>query len=187
MESNQNNLLKKLRMGDKDAYSQLYKTCYKSIEGDILRNSGSQADAQDVFQEAIIVLFENYLFQKDFKLTVKLCSFLRTIAFKMWLKKLRKAPKKIDFDIEEYNIPSVEIDLSFLDEEDVEVTSQQETVVEKLEELGEDCQKIIQYKYYENLSHEEIAERMGFSIRYSRIKLFRCRNRLKKLLQNPKN
>lgn len=62
-----------------------------------------------------------------------------------------------------------------------------ETLADALPEgLSEKEQEILRLFYEEELSHEEIAQRMGISVLNSRTRLFRARNRCKELWEEEK-
>src|SRR5690606_32505039 len=77
-----------LRSGNTSAYEWVYKKYYPSISRFILQNNGNEGDAEDIFQESIVVLYQKVT-TPDFQLTSALKTFLFSIAKNLWLKKLR--------------------------------------------------------------------------------------------------
>ena len=59
---------KGLKSKDNKAYEILYKFYYPSVRNFITKNSGCEDDAQDIFQETILVLLEKVP-KEDFNLT----------------------------------------------------------------------------------------------------------------------
>ena len=53
----------------------------------IINNSGTPDDAKDIYQEAIIVLY-NKIKSGDFELTSKLKTFIYSVCRRLWLKRL---------------------------------------------------------------------------------------------------
>ena len=51
-------LLKGLANNDKEAIEAIYRDNYNLIQNLIINNNGTEDDARDVFQEALIVLYE---------------------------------------------------------------------------------------------------------------------------------
>ena len=62
---------KGLKSKDNKAYEILYKFYYPSVKNFITKNSGCEDDAQDIFQETILVLLEKVP-KEDFNLTSSL-------------------------------------------------------------------------------------------------------------------
>lgn len=82
--------LRGLRQRDNAAYDILYQFYYPMVERFVLRNDGCKADAQDVFQETVLVLLDKVP-RADFVLTSSLKTYLYAIASNLWLKRLRTA------------------------------------------------------------------------------------------------
>ncbi len=58
-ESNEQTLLKALAVNDTEAVETIYKNNFALIQSFVLNNNGSYDEAKDIFQEAMIVLYEN--------------------------------------------------------------------------------------------------------------------------------
>lgn len=56
--SDEKELLKGLANNDRKAVETLYQENFNTIQSLIINNNGSSDDAKDIFQEAIIVLYE---------------------------------------------------------------------------------------------------------------------------------
>jgi DNA-directed RNA polymerase specialized sigma24 family protein len=70
-----NTLLDKLKAEDSSSFELLYKFYFPSVASYIKRNLGNNEDAEDIFQEAIIVLLHKVR-QPDFVLTSSLKNYL---------------------------------------------------------------------------------------------------------------
>jgi RNA polymerase sigma factor (sigma-70 family) len=82
-------LLHGLKMHNEKAIYEVYTRYYPSVEKYILMNSGRLQDAEDVFQDTVLVLL-NYIAKKDFNLTCTLKTLTFAIARRLWLKQLRQ-------------------------------------------------------------------------------------------------
>ena len=87
---NDSQTLQRLKKRENAAYDLLYTFYYPSIEKFVLRNSGSSADAKDVFQETILVLLDKVP-KEDFILTSSMKTYIMAVASNLWLKRLREA------------------------------------------------------------------------------------------------
>lgn len=78
-------------------YGKIYQQHFPSIKRYILNNSGTEADAEDIFQDAMVVILEKYMLD-DFKLTATLKTYIYAVSKNLWLKKLRtKKGNEINF------------------------------------------------------------------------------------------
>ncbi|RZM02674.1 MAG: sigma-70 family RNA polymerase sigma factor, partial [Pedobacter sp.] len=80
-------LLIGLAEGSDKALSQLYRQHYPMVSQLVINNSGSADDAQDIYQETLIVLFEK-VSAGDFELNCQLKTFIYAVARRLWLKQL---------------------------------------------------------------------------------------------------
>lgn len=81
-------LLEGLRVQSEKAIHDVYLGYYSSVEKYIVMNSGTAQDAEDVFQDTVMVLL-SYVSKPDFKLTCSMKTLLFAIARRIWLKQLR--------------------------------------------------------------------------------------------------
>lgn len=77
-----------LRKNDATAFKRLYKQSFPVVAAYVLQNNGSDQDAEDIFQEAIVILVQN-LKKPDFLLTAAPTTYLYSVARNQWLKRLR--------------------------------------------------------------------------------------------------
>ena len=90
-------------------YTLLYNASYNIVMKNVLDNSGTYEDAQDIFQDAILVIREKINKTKNTHIDNKqLCSLLIAIARNMWLQKLRE--KKYTTNIDRTNIAAEQSD-----------------------------------------------------------------------------
>jgi len=123
-----------------------------------LRYSNGRSNAEDIFQEAILVLF-NQIKKGELVLTCQLKTYFFSICRNLWLKAIKKRRiKTVDIqDREDF----VKIESSTF--RSIEINEEKQAMLELLKQLGEDCQKVLMYFYYERLQMKEIAIRMNFA------------------------
>ncbi|MEO7048644.1 MAG: sigma factor, partial [Ferruginibacter sp.] len=85
-------LLKGLASNDKNCIESIYRENYSLIQSFVLNNNGSVDDARDIFQEAMIVLYEKAGLA-TFSLTCQLKTYLYSICRRLWLKRLQQLGK----------------------------------------------------------------------------------------------
>ena len=149
----------------------------------ILQHNGTEDDAKDVFQEAIIILYEKAC-KGDFTLTSRLKTFLYSVCRHLWLKKLQgnHGLYALPSELEEI-IPAEEI------VDDHEAKDEQFRIMEKaMDSLGQPCKTILEDYYLHKLSMQEIAEKFGYtSSENAKNQKYKCLMRLKKMFFDKYN
>jgi len=147
-------IIEGMRRNDSGVLKYIYVTGYGSVQHMVLNNSGTQDDAKDIFQEALIIAFKNIRKNDNFTLKCTFKTYIYSIARLLWLKHLRTARKilnKEDFEYVEFEEPK-----PFTDE-DLAYTLYQKAFLT----LPEDCRKILKLSN-EGKSQKEIAEILGY-------------------------
>lgn len=171
-------ILDLIRNGDEEALAWLYKANQKAITAYVTRNHGTADDAEDMLQEALIVLWERVRTGR-FEYTAKLSTFIYATVKNMWARELARRRREQPA-IEDLNL-TIADDPSVLD--DLIQSEQAEKVRNALNRLGDPCKKLLMLYYWEELSMEEIAEEMGFANAQTvKSKKYQCKEMLKKLL-----
>jgi RNA polymerase sigma factor (sigma-70 family) len=160
-----------------DALNKLYTGHFPMILQFILNNNGDEDDAKDVYQEAIIILY-NKIKSGDFELSSKLKTYIYSVCRRIWLKKLSQQSKKSN-NIDDFeDVIAVEFDVEQHEAKDLQF----EKMGESLLNLGEPCKTIIQDFYINNLSMQDICEKFGYTnTDNAKTQKYKCLQRLKKL------
>lgn len=161
----------------------IYQQYAESVQSFILANSGSQPDAEDIFQETVVTFID--LVKKDkFRGEASVKTFLTAIARNLWLNELKKrARSDIREKAFENNRDGIEPDVS-QHMADREIKQQFVTVLGK---LGEPCKKLLTLFYYENLSMKDILQHLPYeNEQVVRNKKYKCLQALTELVKrNP--
>lgn len=163
--------------GSTDELEYLYASYFPMIFQLVIKNNGNEDDAKDIFQEAVIVLYDR-INNGDFVLSSKLKTFLYSVCRRLWLKRLSKNVR-VSFNVQEHEeIVAVEDDLL-----EYQLKEEQFLLMEQsLHLLGEPCQTIISDFYLRNLSMQEICEKFGYTnADNAKTQKYKCLQRLKKL------
>ncbi len=136
----------------------LYQSYFQNISNFITQNSGSLEDAEDVFQEGILVLF-NQVKDQNFVLTSKLKNYFYSICRYAWLNKLKQSGIRIE-ELKDFGEPTQMDDLAF---KNMELSEEKKAMLELLQQLGEDCQQLLLHYYYDRFNLKEIAVRMDYA------------------------
>jgi RNA polymerase sigma factor (sigma-70 family) len=170
-------LIAALKEGREDALLQLYRDNYTSVRNYITRNNGTYDDAEDVLQDAVIVVWEKVKLNQ-LELHVKLSTFVFAVVKNKWLKQLRKNGR-IDYVEEHFKSPSVEVNEEQMVDERVTLVKD---MVEKLDDV---CKKLLTYFYYHEMEMDKIAENMGFAnANVAKSKKYQCFKKLQEQFLN---
>ncbi len=161
----------------------MYREYYELLKIYTCQNSGSDEDAQDIFQEVLVVFIE--LVQKDkFRGESSIKTFLYSLNRNIWLNELKKRGRAEKRDmIFEKQKDTETMDVSHF----ITKTEMQHQILKIVEGLGETCKKILLAFYYENLSMKEILTTLDYESEQAvRNKKCKCLKQLEQLLTtNP--
>jgi RNA polymerase sigma factor (sigma-70 family) len=170
-------LLQRLVNNDTEATTLIYKENYPIIHSLVINNSGDVDEAKDVFQEAMIVLFEKAKLP-DFVLQCKISTYLYSVARRIWLKKLQSNTNKntIADHIEE--TVAVEDDLEDHENHNLQL----ERMHTALAKIGEPCKGLLEAYYFNKQPMQDIANQFGYTnADNAKNQKYKCLIRLKKL------
>lgn len=167
-----------MKKGDEEALVFLYQQNKKAISSLVMRNNGSEDDAEDVLQESVVVLWERVTSGR-FEATAKLSTFLFAVAKNIWsrkrMRKFREPATEFDHDA----FSSTE--QSQLDE--MIDSERSREIADAMEKLGDPCKTLLTMYYWDELSQEEIAVQMGFANAATvKSKKYTCKKMLEKIL-----
>lgn len=182
-EINEQALLKGLAQNDSKAVETLYKSHFTMIQHFVLNNNGSFDDARDLFQEAMITLYEKV--QSDsFVLSCQIKTYLFSICKNLWLKRLQQMGKySAPLSTEEESI-AVEADLEEFQKKDAAFSIMNRA----LNSLGEPCKSLLEGYYLNKKGMQELAEDFGYTnADNAKNQKYKCLMRLKKLFFSQYN
>ena len=176
-EINEQALIRGLVNNDTKAIETIYKANFNMIQSFVVNNNGSYDDARDVFQEAMIALYEKAQ-GESFVLTCKLNTYIYSICKRLWLKRLQQLGKYTN------QIDSIEETVSV--EEDLEMHLRKNaefTIMDRaLNILGEPCKSLLEGFYIKDLDMQTLAKDFGYTnADNAKNQKYKCLMRLKKL------
>jgi RNA polymerase sigma factor (sigma-70 family) len=182
-EINEQALLKGLAQNDSKAVEALYKSHFTMIQHFVLNNNGSFDDARDLFQEAMITLYEKV--QSDsFVLSCQIKTYLFSICKNLWLKRLKQMGKySAPLSTEEESI-AVDADLEEFQKKDAAFSIMNRA----LNSLGEPCKSLLEGYYLNKKGMQELADDFGYTnADNAKNQKYKCLMRLKKLFFSQYN
>jgi len=172
-------VIQRLRNGDEDALLDIYHNNINMVRKFITDNSGYPEDAEDMLQEALVILWENAR-KPGFDLTSKISTYVYSVVRNKWLRELSKRKAGKIANIDDYDIPEESHDAlkRIIHREEYKI------VLQCLELLGSTCRKILKMFYLEERGMEEIAHLMSFnSSDVAKAKKWQCKKELEQLVK----
>ncbi len=165
-----------LRKKNPAALKQLYKAHYPMVLNLVLTNNGSEQEAKDVYQEAIIHFYER-LQQAEFELTCQIKTYLYAVSRRLWLKRLAENKKQVRIE-EEGHFANIDDEM-----DDFESKEQNfQTMDKALLKLGEPCRTLVEDYYLRNLTMDAITEKFGYTnTDNTKNQKYKCLQRLKRI------
>jgi RNA polymerase sigma factor (sigma-70 family) len=176
-ENNEKILLQGLARNDKKAVETIYKENYSTVQTLIINNNGTSDDAKDIFQEAMIVLYEKAR-SGTFELSCQIKTYVYSVSRRLWLKRLQQASR--------YNGNIGNSDGIVPVEEDIEEHARRDAEFEMMEKaiqgLGEPCKSLLEAFYLQKMNMQEIAGSFGYTnAENAKTQKYKCLMRLKKI------
>ena len=164
-------MLIRIGKGDESALDYLYQKHYRMMINVVMKNNGTEEEAQDIYQEALVAFWQKAAKGK-LVLTSKISTYLYSICQNLWRKELER---KSRLSNEEKDGETFQ---KFEDRESLQI------VLGCIKELGETCQSILTYYYFDGLSMNDIAERMNFANPdTAKTKKYKCKKKLDSLIK----
>lgn len=170
-------LLQRLKENGQEAYLLLYQLYCPDLPRYVLRNSGNREDAEDLFQETLLVLLHK-IRKTDFTLNSKLKTFLYAINRNQWLKKIKSRDIPFSFEVFE------QVDALTLDVIDIDVQQhhQPENLIQRLfENITGHCVVLITRIFLKQHEHEALIKELGYKNSHTfQNQKYKCINQLRK-------
>ena len=166
-------LVEGLRKGDDKTLNYLYQNYFSTVKSYVIKNSGTDDDAYDVFQDAIMIVFKKFQ-HNGIELSCDLKGYVFGVARNLWMNQIR-----LKKEVNEY-------DKDYVDDFDIEKLL--DTPIEQIVQrsfllLTPESQKVLTM-HLEGKTYEEIAREMGYkSSTYARRKKYLCKAELIKLIK----
>lgn len=143
-----------------------------------------ETEAEDIFQEAIIILYEKVQERKLTELRSSLKSYLYAISKHLAFQKQRKsievlfAPSSVEFLANQWVTQQTQ---------ETDINNKEQQILTVLQNLRNPCKTILYAYYFKKMSMEEIAQMMNYkSSDVVKTQKYRCMNKLFKIFLESK-
>jgi RNA polymerase sigma factor (sigma-70 family) len=172
-----------MRQGkDREVIPLLYKKVFPVVQKYITRRSGRKEDADDVFQDAMMIFYKQVI-KNTFDSKYSIYGYLYKVSINCWINKVKKENRMelIDEMGDTKSEETMEINESMISGKD-------ENILKSVfSDIGKKCIELLTYTIYYNLLMEDIVIRMGFtSVSAVKMQQQRCKQKLiKEIEKNP--
>ena len=165
-------LFARICQGDEQALEVIYQKYYRMMVRLVTSNSGTEQEAKDVYQEAVVVFWQKAT-SGNLVLTSKMSTYIYSICLNLWRKELDRKSR-----------------LSNEEKDGIEYQEQDKAerariIHEIIDKLDDTCKKVLTYYYFDGMSMKEIAEKVGFAnTDTTKTKKYKCKKKLDELIRS---
>ncbi len=164
-------VLAKITRGEEGALDYLYKKYYRMMTNLVMKNNGTEQEAKDIFQDALVVFWQKAI-SGNLVLTSKISTFIYSICLNLWRKELERKSRLIHEEKDGSDF------LRHEQEEKIRI------IHECINELGDTCRKLLSYHYFDGMSMTDIAEKLGYAnTDTAKTKKYKCKEKLYRLVK----
>lgn len=159
-------VLERVSRGDEAALDYLYKKHYRMMTRIVLNNNGSEDEAKDIFQDALLVFWQKAISGK-LVLTSKISTYIYSICLNLWRKELDRKGRLSSEQVEQSTF------------QEYEKNERIKIITDCINQLGETCRRILTYHYFDGLSMSDIADKLNFAnTDTAKTKKYKCKKKL---------
>lgn len=164
-------IFERIQKGDEKALEYIYQKYYRMMTKLVITNSGTEEEARDIYQDALVVFWQKARSGK-LVLTSKISTYVYSICQNLWRKELDRK-KRLSHEAKDSS-ESMDLD-----------SPEREKIIAKcLNQLGETCRKVLMFYYFDEMSMQEIADRLGFAnTDTAKTKKYKCKQKLDELVK----
>jgi RNA polymerase sigma factor (sigma-70 family) len=157
----------------------IYTEFYPQLKGFILRNQGTEEDAQDVYQDAVLVIYQK-LQQANLAMNCSFNTYLYSVGRLLWLKQLERRRLLSYVANEVFEDLDLDGDLLLIDR----ANERYKLYQDHFNQLSYNCQKILEM-FLAKIPVKDITRILGYkSDQYTKKRKHQCKE---KLIKNIKN
>jgi RNA polymerase sigma factor (sigma-70 family) len=148
-------LIQAIKNGNEKALGLFYKDNFGKILHLVLKNSGSDDDARDVYQDCMMAVVLQIRGGRLDQLSSRLSTYLYSVCYYKWIDRLRQKGKFMQTGFDD------DLETAVIEEED---SPPYLPALEKvLAQIGEKCMMLLKAFYCEKLTMTQIASKLGFA------------------------
>lgn len=156
----------------------LYSDTLPRVRNHIVKNSGSIEEAEDIFQDAVLNIYQ-MVYNNKIPHIANIGGFVFQSAKNAWINRAKRESRKTELSDNHEFIDYSEDSLSTIID-----SEKHNALASVFEQVGKVCQELMTLAIYQKLSMEEIARKMGLSnANAAKSQNYRCKQRLAELVE----
>ncbi|WP_226294101.1 RNA polymerase sigma factor [Aquimarina algicola] len=163
--------------GDERILSNFYKENIRYVQGYILQNFGNAEDVEDIFQDALVVLYQK-LKSEMVEMRVPVTTYFYGICKNLWKNRLRKKQRLVVDDKRVY----FEEESNDIIIHNIENKEREHLYRKHFQKLSSENRKLL-HLFFEGKSMKEISKITGYTVGYARKKKFLAKKQLLKMIE----
>jgi len=177
--------IEKAKIGDQVAFTSLLDHYWNEVYGFMLKRTENETDAEDITIETFAKAFDKIsTYNPEFQFNTWLISIAKNVHIDMLRKK--KSTLFIDITDEEDNQAYNVADSSPSAEDQLITQQNLSQLLQFIKELKPHYQEVIQLRYFQELSYQEISEQLEEPLSNVKVKLLRAKKLLAEIIKNKR-
>jgi RNA polymerase sigma-70 factor (ECF subfamily) len=177
--------IEKAKKGDQVAFTFLLDFYWNEVYGFMLKRTENETDAEDITIETFSKAFDKIsLYSPEFQFNTWLIAIAKNVHIDILRKK--KSTLFIDITDEENNQAYNVADTTPSAEDELITEQNLSQLLQFIKELKPHYQEVIQLRYFQELSYQEIAEQLEEPLNNVKIKLLRAKKLLAEIIQTKR-
>lgn len=175
--------IEKAKIGDQVAFTSLLDYYWNEVYGFMLKRTENETDAEDITIETFAKAFDKIAtYNPEFQFNTWLIAIAKNVHIDMLRKK--KSTVFLDITDEEDNQAYNVADSSPSPEDKIITEQNLSRLLQCIKELKPHYQEVIQLRYFQELSYQEISEQLQEPLSNVKVKLLRAKKLLAEIIYN---
>ncbi|MBF0695141.1 MAG: sigma-70 family RNA polymerase sigma factor [Flavobacterium sp.] len=180
-----NSYIDKAKTGDQSAFTFLLDSYWNEVYGFMLKRTENETDTEDIVIETFAKAFDKlHTYQPEFQFNTWLIAIAKNVHIDMLRK--RKNTHFIDITTDDDHFANNIPDTTLSAEDELIRKQNLARLLECIKELKPHYQEVIQLRYFQELSYQEIADELGEPLSNVKIKLLRAKNLLADIIRSKR-
>lgn len=172
-------------MGDQIAFTSLLDYYWNEVYGFMLKRTENETDAEDITIETFAKAFDKIAtYNPEFQFNTWLIAIAKNVHIDMLRKK--KSTLFLDITDEEDNQAYNVADTSPSPEDKIITEQNLSRLLQFIKELKPHYQEVIQLRYFQELSYQEISDQLQEPLSNVKVKLLRAKKLLAEIIHNKR-
>ena len=175
--------IEKAKKGDQVAFTFLLDHYWNEVYGFMLKRTENETDSEDITIETFAKAFDKIsTYNPEFQFNTWLIAIAKNVHIDLLRKK--KSSLFVDLNNEADYLAYNVADTALTAEDELIKQQNLSSLLQCIKQLKPHYQEVIQLRYFQELSYQEIADELGEPLNNVKIKLLRAKNLLTDIIRN---